>query len=228
MKLSIQALFLGAALLLTASHAESEELRLQQAEGLPPGVAPAVAKMIEPQHVKLQTADGDDLCEIWTTKTWETGGEPGQPDDFAPIDYSLLPGSLVGALALHAPCVDVREQELPPGVYTLRYAVQPDLDTHQDSHDSRDFLLLLPAAEDAAPEPIADFKRLMAVSASVIQTTHPAVIPLVKPTAVDRQQPLRVDDKDPEGRILLLRGRDAEGETIPLELIVVRKSSGAP
>lgn len=201
---------------------------LQQAEGLPRGLAQAVAQHLEPRHIKLQTADGDDLCEFWTAKKWESGGERGQPDDFAPIDYQLLPGSLVGAVALLAPCVDVREQELPPAVYTLRYAVQPDLDTHRDSHDSRDFLLLMPAADDVTPEAITDFKRLMAVSASVIQTTHPAVIPLVKPIATDRKEPLRVDDKDPAGRILLLRGHDGAGETIPLELIVVRRSAAAP
>lgn len=211
-----------------AAAARSDELTLHSADGLPQGLAPAVSEKLEPRRLKLKTADGDDLCEIWTTNTWETGGERGQPDDFAPIDYGLLPGSLVGALALLAPCVDVREQELPPGLYTLRYAVQPDLDTHRDSHDSRDFLLLLPAADDLAPEAIIDLKRLMAASASVIQTTHPAVIPLVKPTATERQELLRVDDKDPQGRILLLRGRSANEETIPLELIVPRRSTTAP
>ncbi|MBX3415892.1 MAG: hypothetical protein KF708_24640 [Pirellulales bacterium] len=191
-------------------------------EGMPAGVDASIVKQLDPRHVRIQLDDGDDLCELWVAKTWKTAGEEAPAEDFAPIFYPLQPGSLIGVLKVARPCLDFREQELPAGVYTLRYALQPDLDVHHESHESRDFLLLLPAKEDKSPDPLSDPDKLIELSAAVTLTTHPSIIPLVKPGEVEREEPLRRDEKDPDGWLLLLRGEDAQGTKIPLELIVIK------
>lgn len=198
------------------------EDRLEMVDGVPEGVDPSIVKQLEPRHIKLKSSDAAELCEIWIAKNWKTGGEGGHEGDFAPTFYPLLPGSLVGVMRVSSPSLDFREQELPAGVYTLRYALQPDLDVHHESHESRDFLLLLPAGDDRSPEPMTDPEKMVEMSAAVTLTTHPSIIPLVKPVETDRTELLRADELDPNGSILLLNGRDAEGKKIPIELIVIR------
>lgn len=202
--------------------ARAAEFRLEMAEGAPEGIDASIVEQLAPRHIKLRLDNSEDLCEIWIAKTWKTGGEGEQEGDFAPTFYPLLPGSLVGVMRVSRASVDFREQELPAGVYTLRYALQPDLDVHHESHESRDFLLLLPAREDKSPEPMTDAEKMIELSAGITLTTHPSIVPLVKPTDVDRAEPLRADEKDPNGSILLLNGSDAAGKKIPLELIVIR------
>jgi len=203
------------------------EYRLEMVDCLPEGVDPSMVKQLEPQHIKLKNGDSTELCEIWIAKSWTTGGEGEQEGDFAPTFYPLLPGSLVGVLRVLSPSLDFREQELPAGVYTLRYALQPDLDVHHESHESRDFLLILPAGDDRSPEPMTDPEKMVELSTAVTLTTHPSIIPLVKPVDTDRAELLRPDELDPNGSILLLNGRDGEGKKIPLELIVIRAAEEA-
>ena len=205
-----------------ALNVQGADCQLNMVDGTPAGVDASIVKQLDPHHLRIKLDDGEDLCELWIAKTWKTGGEEGQEGDFAPIVYPLLPGGLIGVLKVSRPCVDFREQELPAGVYTLRYALQPDLDVHHESHESRDFLLLLPAAEDKSPEVITDPEKLVKLSAAITLTTHPSIVPLVKPGEVDREDLLRRDEKDSEGWLLLLRGADAEGKKIPLELIVIK------
>lgn len=210
-------LLVGASFRVCAADAQ-----LKMIDGAPAGVDASIAKQLDPHHMRIQLDDGEDLCELWVAKSWKTGGEEGQEGDFAPIFYPLLPGGLIGVLKVSRPCVDFREQELPAGVYTLRYALQPDLDVHHESHESRDFLLLVPAAEDKSPDVFTDPEKLVELSAAITLTTHPSIVPLVKPGEVDRDEPLRRDEKDADGWLLLLRGADAEGKKIPLELILIK------
>ena len=46
---------------------------------------------------------------------------------------------------------------------------------------TRDFVLLLPAADDKSPATIADYKSLIKASAASAGTSHPAIFPLFKP-----------------------------------------------
>ena len=47
------------------------------------------------------------------------------------LTYHEIPeGTLVGALEFPTKFTDFRKQELPAGVYTLRFAVQPDIGDH--------------------------------------------------------------------------------------------------
>jgi hypothetical protein len=194
--------------------------------GVPEGIDAKIAKQLDARHVKLRMNDEYDLCEIWIARPWTTGGESKPVDDAPPIVYPLLPGSLVGVLHVSRACVDVRAQEIPPGYYTLRYAVQPTFVAHQDSHETRDFLLLVSPKVDTSPEPIRDADQLIAWSGEAVQALHPGFLPLVKPSDVGRETLLRRDDRDAEGWILLLNGKDENGTNMPLEVIVLHAASG--
>lgn len=203
------------------------ECLVEIVSGAPEGVDKSIMKQLEARHVKLRRNGEFDLCEIWIARSWSTRGklaksnpEADSPLASVPIDYDLLPGSLVGVLKVTSPCLDLRQQEIPTGTYTLRYAVQPAYECHRESHESRDFVLLLSPKVDRSPDPIGDSERMFSSSAEAVETGHPAFLPMVKPLHTSRGDALRRDNRDPDGWILLLKGHDERGKSTPLEIIV--------
>ncbi|HEV3383922.1 MAG TPA: hypothetical protein VG097_03860, partial [Gemmata sp.] len=77
------------------------------------------------------------------------------------LTYREIPeGTLVGALEFPKTFTDFRKQELPAGVYTLRFAVQPDIGDHTGTTPHPEFCLICPAGEDKTEESI-DKKKLI-------------------------------------------------------------------
>lgn len=92
------------------------------------------------------------------------------------ITYREIPeGTLIGALEFPKPFTDFRKQELPAGVYTLRFAVQPDIGDHTGTSPHPEFCLLSAASEDKSEEPI-EKKKLIELSSKVNDGRHPAVL----------------------------------------------------
>jgi hypothetical protein len=221
--------------LLSPSFLSAAECTATVVEGLPEGVDPSIAEKLEPKHIKLMLADDQELCQIWTTKNWmpitaeaekklaepPAEGEEDAAANAAPVTYKIQPGSLVGVIQIANTALDLRQQEIPAGTYTLRYAVQPTFEAHRDTHDTRDFLLLISPEKDASPEVRTDADELIGWSADSVGAPHPAFLPLVKPAEGDAKSPLRPDERDPEGWVLRLDGKSAEGKPVSMELIVL-------
>ena len=92
------------------------------------------------------------------------------------LTYHEIPeGTLIGVVKFEKPFVDFRKQEIPPGTYTLRIAVQPDTGDHKDTAPHTDFLLLCPANEDKTIEPL-ELKELVKRSIKSTGGDHPGVM----------------------------------------------------
>jgi hypothetical protein len=101
------------------------------------------------------------------------------------LTYREIPeGTLVGALEFPKTFTDFRKQELPAGVYTLRFAVQPDIGDHTGTTPHPEFCLICPAGEDKTDESI-DKKKLIELSSKVNEGRHPAVLLLWPNNAAD-------------------------------------------
>lgn len=83
--------------------------------------------------------------------------------------------TLVGALQLPAKWIDYRKQEIPKGVYTLRFGMQPQDGDHMGTAPHNEFCLLCPADKDTTPALMA-VKALHELSATSHGATHPAVL----------------------------------------------------
>ena len=197
------------------------EAQVEVVEGAPAEVDASIAAELVPKHARV-SVDGQDLCEVWVAKSWKAAAKVEQTEGAAPITYRIEPGTLVGVFKVSQASRDLREQDVPPGVYTLRYAVQPDFEAHKESHETRDFLLLLSPKADKSPDPPGDQDRLIELSTEAIQTMHPAFLALVKPANADKPNSLRADDRDPDGLILQVQGADAKGAKVPLEMILLK------
>ena len=100
-----------------------------------------------------------------------------------PLGWAAVPeGSLVGAVRLSTGFRDIRARAIRPGVYTLRYGVQPENGDHLGTSPFRDFLLLVPAAFDTEP-PARGHKGTIELSIRTVGGAHPAVWSIDPPIA---------------------------------------------
>jgi hypothetical protein len=89
-------------------------------------------------------------------------------------------GTLVGAMRVSGEFKEIRGKAVKPGVYTLRYGLQPQNGDHLGISTFRDFVLLSPAALDTDPKALG-FDGVVALSKEVIGTAHPASLSLDPP-----------------------------------------------
>jgi hypothetical protein len=199
----------------------ADEYRVEKFDDGPPAdvLSAEVVAKLSPTGFKLIDPDGKPHREIWLAK--ELVVRP----DFEPslsILYPLEPGSLVGAMRLPFKGSDFRGQEIPAGTYTLRYANQPEDGNHVGTFETRDFLLLLPAASDTDPKTLegTDF---FATSAQSAGSTHPAIIPVLKPEEGDAPATRHLEQM--EWWSLRLAGKDAKGDKQLIEMVVAGKAA---
>jgi hypothetical protein len=182
------------------------------------GLAADVAAQIAPTGFKVVQGKRT-ICEIWPAKKWSL------KSDFTPSDsvlYPLVPGSLAGVLRFSRKGADFRGQDIAAGVYTLRYANQPVDGNHVGTFPTRDFLVMVPAADDQSATPTADMD-LFKASATAAGSTHPAIMPLVKG---DGGSPLPALRHLEEQDWWTVRFADGSGDDkVALELIVVGKAA---
>ncbi len=114
---------------------------------------------------------GPATLDLWLVSKLESTG-PG----WSGVDS----GTLVGALRVSGEFKEIRGKVVKPGVYTLRYGLQPQNGDHLGISTFREFLLLSPAAIDKDPK-VLGFDGVVALSKEVIGTAHPASLSLDPP-----------------------------------------------
>jgi hypothetical protein len=166
------------------------------------------------------TADGNVVCDIWLSKEWAAKAK------FTPslaMLYPFEPGELIGAIRYPKRSNDYRNQQVRPGVYTLRFGLQPEDGSHVGTSDTRDFVMLLPAAKDTAPARLADVKAMFKLSAEATRSTHPAILSLLA-VPEDGKSPAVRHLEDRKLWSVRLAGKAKAGERVsdlPIEIVVV-------
>jgi len=186
-------------------------------------LSPEIAGLLQPAGVRVMQGDSRAICEIWLAKEWPLAeGAKTSPE----VLYPLTPGQLTGAIRFPRKTSDFREQDVPAGVYVLRYGHQPVDGAHVGTSATRDFLVLLPAAKDRDPKPL-DYKALIGVSKETTGTEHPGILSLQK-AADGGEAPSVRQDADHEWTIVRLTGKAKQGagvKDLPLDLVVVGKAA---
>ena len=170
------------------------------AVSIPPELAPPVAAALSSDVVTVTT--GTTKLEFWWVKTLPLReGAKGAPS------WSDVPdGSLVGALRLGADWSDIRGFTVRPGVYTLRFALQPQNGDHLGISPNREFLLPAPAADDLTPNPIG-YDGAVALARKTSRRAHPGSISIDPPTSPGR--PLSAATNDLGHQIVIVIDDDA-------------------
>ena len=175
---------LGLCLLTPPATAFAQELTAAaQSVPLPDELQPAIKATIGTGGGGAKVVIGATAVELWwgtpTSASWDAMEE----------------GALVGALRVTASFRDIRGKTVKPGVYTLRYGLQPQNGDHLGAAPNREFLLLSPAAVDADAKPLG-FDGTVALAKQTTGTSHPASLSIDPPSATDA--PLTTYTTDPE------------------------------
>jgi len=153
----------------------------QKVEKLPAlddaSVPATVKSVLDTNGSRVLLADGTPLAEVWLRKTVNKSGS-GSSEVLYP---QLALSEMVGVVRFPNVAKNFRGQPVKPGVYTMRYQIQPSDGDHLGTAPNPDFLLLCPVTEDADPNATMDFKQLAALSAHVTGLRHPAVFEMMGP-----------------------------------------------
>jgi hypothetical protein len=210
-------------ILFPALHVSAQEYAVSSAEAAPTGaLAPEISSLLDAKGIKV-TKGSTTVCELWFAKEWPveanatTGGE---------VIYPLTVGQVIGAIRFPKKTGDFREQDMPAGVYVMRYAQQPVDGAHVGTSPTRDFLALSPAAKDRDPKTI-DYKALVGVSKDSTGTAHPGIMSLQRVEGGGASPSVR-EVSDKEWVIVHVVGKMKQGGSVkdlPLDLVVVGKAA---
>lgn len=130
----------------------------------PSQIAPAIAAVLQQSGTKALV--GGATLDIWWAQAIAlTADGPGWSN--------VESGTLVGAMRVSGPFKEIRGKVVVPGLYTLRYGLQPQNGDHLGISTFREFLVVSPAAVDTDPK-VLGFDGVVALSKQVIGTSHPA------------------------------------------------------
>ena len=140
---------------------------------IPDAVTEPIRELLDDQAVQFADAKGL-VGTFWFRRELKADATATQVKNG--LTYRELPmTTVVGVLKLERTWVDFRRQEIEPGVYTMRLAVQPKTGDHDGTAPYTDFCLLVPAAKDEKAAEMA-LKDLIEMSGESTGSTHPGVV----------------------------------------------------
>jgi hypothetical protein len=193
-----------------------------QAQSLSPSAqaTPPPAELSAGVKAKLQTSGfkvvaGEATLELWWVTALEMTAE-GEGWE------NVESGTLVGAMRVTGPFKEIRGKPVKPGVYTIRYGLQPQNGDHLGISPNREFVVISPAAADQDPK-VLGFDGVVAVSKQTIGTAHPAGLSLDPPVAPDQTLATYSNDQGHKGVVFEV-SRSVSGKpagTLRFGLIVI-------
>lgn len=204
-----------------ASSAAADDYNVESLKSAPPAddLNPAIAEKLSSGGFKVLTAQGRALCDVWLAKSWTTAA------DFKPtgaVNYPFEFGELLGVIRFARSSGDFRGQKIKKGTYTMRYGQQPQDGNHVGTSDTRDFIVLVPAADDGDPKPV-EKEKLFKESTGASGTAHPAILSLL-PAGGTKDLPQMVHHEARELWAVDFAGKSDAGKPVVVELVVVGKS----
>ncbi|HEX4609469.1 MAG TPA: hypothetical protein VH092_14825 [Urbifossiella sp.] len=140
----------------------------------PAALAESIRTALSKDALVVRGAGDAVVMRVWFRDPIPVKATPDQVKNG--LTYREIPeGALVGAVEFPKAFTDFRKQEIAAGVYSLRFAVQPDIGDHTGTAPHPDFCLMSPAAKDKSADPI-DKKDLIELSSTVNEGRHPAVL----------------------------------------------------
>lgn len=215
--------FAGCCALMAAAKPSHE---LTNVKSLPEGLSKEIVAAVNEEGYEVKGPKGA-VCTLWLAKSIEV--KPA----FKPtlnVKYPFATGQLIGVLqvAEKAKFTDFRNQEIKPGVYTLRYGRQPEDGNHIGTSELYDFLAAVPAKDDIDPKPVDSFMVLAKMSAKTAGGTHPAIFSLLPVEKPEAKATLEHDADNDHWIVNATTTGKAEKTDVPVavRLVVVGVSGG--
>jgi hypothetical protein len=175
-------LLLGTLLtLLQVSPATAADLAVKVADKEPPKeLDTSIRAKLQTKAVQL--LDGEKpVYEFWFGAEVPLQSKPASTGKA--LD-AIKQAALLGAVAISHDQRDYRDDELHAGIYTMRFALQPQDGNHLGTSEFNYFAVLTPAKIDNKLDGISDYKALVKASSKETSTDHPVILSL-RPASSD-------------------------------------------
>jgi len=166
---------------LFAIPAWSADYRVEPLNEAPPidALKGDIAAQLKANGVRVIRGTKTTFCDIWLCKKWDV------IPDFKPTTELLYPfksGQLIGVARFGRKGADFRDQDIPTGVYTIRFGQQPVDGAHVGTSLTRDFLLLV-RAEDDQDAKVTGEEELNERSSAAAESSHPCLLSMQRRAA---------------------------------------------
>ena len=218
-------LFLLVALLSVPTSAiAQDEFKVEPLKSaVPDGFAAPIKAALAPEGVLVRNPAGEPFLEIWPRLGVPASGKP--EGSKGAVQFPVLAeGELLGAIRYVTEGYDYRDQAISPGLYTIRYGLQPINGDHLGVSTYRDYALLVPAAKDASLDRLEESK-LEKRSAEAAGTSHPGVLMMLAPPSGAKPSPSVAHDEEKNlwGAILglpLAVPGEAAPSSLPVQIVI--------
>ena len=173
----------------------------------PEAIAAPLRALLAPAGHKVTI--GDSTIELWWVSALASSGSSWE---------GVAEGTLVGALRVGGTFKEIRGKTINPGVYTLRFALQPQNGDHLGASPFREYLLVSPAAADTDPKPLG-FDGVIAISKQTTGASHPAALSLDPPVATAAALSAYTNELDLKGIVFDIK--TANGGSLKFGLVLV-------
>jgi hypothetical protein len=162
------------AVLLLVPPLVAANFSIESGAPLPDGVPDSVKSLLNADGMTVKDPQGKVSAIYWTRKAPFVGDPAG---GFGIRMETIPEGALIGLVSLPDGGADFREQSIPAGLYTMRYALHPEDGNHMGVASSRDFSALTPIDKD--PDPTKNFPFLELVKLTLtVGNPHPTIVRL--------------------------------------------------
>jgi len=210
-----------AALLLCALAASAADVTVKVTDKQPPGdIDPSIRSLLQAKAIQVVSGDKP-VYEFWLAKEVPLQSKPASP---AKALDAIKQATLLGVVSVPAAKRDYRDDELAPGSYTMRFALQPQDGNHSGSAEFPYFGVLVPAKLDMKPDGIRDYKELVKISAKETSTDHPVVMSL-RPAA-SAEGDAKLTEPAPEHKAVRVKVPAKGPETTAIAFEIVFEGKG--
>lgn len=174
----IVAVAIGLTLALPAVADDNELPKVKTAKlKLPDGVPDTMAKLLAPEAWTVTYPGSAESLTFWFRAGVPAVATADQIKNG--IGYQEIPeGTLIGVVRVSNGFIDYRKQSVAEGVYTLRFAMQPDVGDHLGTSPHPEFLLLSPIENDQTAETVEP-KKAVRNSSEITGGDHPSMMLLL-------------------------------------------------
>ena len=191
-----------------ASFSHAAELTLKVADKEPPNAIDASIRA-KLQTKAVQLLDGEKPAyELWFSREIPLRSKPAST---AKALDTVKETTLLGVVAVPSAKRDYRDDEIPPGVYTLRFAFQPQNGDHLGTADYETFAVLVSSKFDTKPDGLTDFKALIKASEKGASAEHPMILSL-RPVSSDEGDLPKLNEPAPEHKSVRVKLPAKAGE----------------
>jgi hypothetical protein len=169
-------------------------LQLKVVQAAPPmEVAADFRTLLQGEALQVSNDKGELLCEVWFRKVVPMKATAEQVQNgltYREIEQTTL----IGVIRFPQTFKDYRRQDVPPGVYTLRFILQPQNGDHAGSAPYQEFCLLCDIKKDTKPGTM-EVKELIEQSAASLGGSHPSMMLLFPQPQLDIKPKLADEGK---------------------------------